>query len=256
MRIGFLKRSKLVWLLPLFGVYFMLTSEQTTYAMHIAEGFLPVEWAIFWWVLFMPFFIWGLRSLVRITRENPEVKLLIAVCGAFSFVLSALKIPSVTGSSSHPTGTGLGAVMFGPQIMSVLGCLVLVFQAVLLAHGGLTTLGANAFSMAVVGPFVAYGVYRASIGMGAGQGIAVFFAAALADLATYLTTSLQLAIAFPATMGGIVAAFAKFGTIFAVTQVPLAICEGLLTVIIWNWLQTYNREEMSQLVALRKGVNQ
>jgi cobalt/nickel transport system permease protein len=31
--------------------------------------------------------------------------------------------------------------------MSVLGGLVLLFQALLLAHGGLTTLGANAFSM-------------------------------------------------------------------------------------------------------------
>jgi cobalt/nickel transport system permease protein len=44
--------------------------------------------------------------------------------------------------------------------MSLIGCIVLLFQAVLLAHGGLTTLGANTFSMAVVGPFVAFGVYK------------------------------------------------------------------------------------------------
>ncbi|MCB6480775.1 energy-coupling factor ABC transporter permease, partial [Streptococcus parasanguinis] len=82
--------------------------------------------------------------------------------GAFIFILSSLKIPSVTGSSSHPTGVGLGTAMFGPSVISVLGTICLLFQALLLAHGGLTTLGANAFSMAVVGPFVGFAVYKFS----------------------------------------------------------------------------------------------
>ena len=76
------------------------------------------------------------------------------MCGAFAFVLSALKIPSITGSCSHPTGVGLGAILFGPMTMAVLGLIVLLFQALLLAHGGLTTLGANTFSMAIAGPIV------------------------------------------------------------------------------------------------------
>ena len=61
------------------------------------------------------------------------------------FVISSLKIPSVTGSCSHMTGTGLGAILFGPTAAGVLGLIVLLFQAILLAHGGLTTLGANTF---------------------------------------------------------------------------------------------------------------
>ena len=65
-------------------------------------------------------------------------------------------MPSVTGSCSHPTGTGLGAVLFGPAAVSVLAAIVLVFQALLLAHGGITTLGANDFSMGIVGPFAAW----------------------------------------------------------------------------------------------------
>ena len=76
------------------------------------------------------------------------------------FVLSALKIPSVTGSCSHPTGVGLGAILFGPNVMAVLGVIVLLFQAILLAHGGLTTLGANAFSMAIVGPIVSFFTFK------------------------------------------------------------------------------------------------
>ncbi|MBV8884079.1 MAG: energy-coupling factor ABC transporter permease [Chroococcidiopsidaceae cyanobacterium CP_BM_RX_35] len=219
--------------------------------MHIAEGFLPVQWVVFWWVVALPFFLLGLRSLTRITKQHPELKLLLALAGAFTFVLSALKIPSVTGSCSHPTGTGLGAVLFGPSVMTVLGGLVLLFQALLLAHGGLTTLGANMFSMAIVGPFVAYGVYHLVLRTGH-QKIAIFLASALEDLLTYVTTSIQLALAFPAISGGFIASFLKFAGIFAVTQVPLAISEGLLTVLVWNWLQSYGREELETLKLLKQ----
>ncbi|MGK7910572.1 MAG: energy-coupling factor ABC transporter permease [Synechococcus sp.] len=233
--------------------YLIAAAAPPAQAMHIMEGFLPVGWAVFWWVVSLPFFVWGLRSLAKITRENPELKLLLALAGAFSFVLSALKIPSVTGSCSHPTGTGLGAVLFGPQVMTVLGSLVLIFQAVLLAHGGLTTLGANVFSMAIVGPWVAYSIYR-WIAISGRQRLAVFLAAALGSLVTYVVTSIQLAIAFPAASGGIFAAFLKFAGIFAITQLPLSISEGLLTVLVWNWLQSYASEELKALRVLRVGA--
>jgi cobalt/nickel transport system permease protein len=214
--------------------------------MHIMEGFLPPGWAIFWWIVSLPFFVLGLRSLTRLTQATPELKLLLALAGAFAFVLSALKMPSVTGSSSHPTGTGLGAVLFGPLAMTVLGALVLLFQALLLAHGGLTTLGANAFSMAIAGPFVAFWIYRLLIQTGK-QRLAIFLAAAIADLTTYVVTSVQLALAFPAATGGFIASFIKFAGIFAVTQVPLAISEGFLTVLVWNWLFSYGRHELEML---------
>lgn len=239
-----------------FIVYFSVNEPESAYAMHIMEGFLPVGWAVFWWVVFIPFFIVGLRALKKITKETPELKIMLGLAGAFTFVLSALKIPSVTGSSSHPTGTGLGAVMFGPLPMSVLGSIVLLFQALLLAHGGLTTLGANAFSMAIAGPIVGYWVYKGLMRSTGKQKWAIFTAAALADLSTYVVTSLQLALAFPAEQGGILASFVKFGSIFAITQVPLAISEGLLTVLIWNWMQSYSTEELSVLQRKMKGAKQ
>jgi cobalt/nickel transport system permease protein len=229
--------------------YIFLSSATPAEAMHIAEGFLPVQWAVFWWIVSLPFFLVGLRSLTRITKQNPELKLLLALSGAFTFVLSALKIPSVTGSCSHPTGTGLGTILFGPLTMTVLGSLVLVFQAVLLAHGGITTLGANVFSMAIVGPIVAYVIYNAVMKTG-NQKLAVFLAAMLEDLLTYLTTAVQLALAFPAVQGGFIASFVKFVGIFAITQLPLAISEGLLTVLVWNWLQKYGQQELQTLKVL------
>ena len=129
--------------------------------MHIMEGYLPIEWCIVWFVLSIPFIIVGLWQMKKLIDKDQKVLPLMAVCGAFVFVLSALKIPSVTGSCSHPTGTGLSASFFGPFVTAVLGTIVLIFQALLLAHGGLTTLGANAFSMAIFGPLVAWGVFVA-----------------------------------------------------------------------------------------------
>ncbi len=215
--------------------------------MHIMEGFLPVEHAIGWGVAATPFVAYGIYSVKKQIATNPEQRMLLGVAAAFSFVLSALKIPSVTGSCSHPTGTGLGALLFGPAAMAPIGAVVLLFQALLLAHGGLTTLGANIFSMAIVGPFVAYGVFRLARSLNASLAVSVFLAASLADLLTYVTTSVQLAWAFPDPVGGFMASFAKFAGIFAVTQIPLAVSEGLLTVLIFNALARFNPKELQHM---------
>lgn len=228
----------------------VLFYPRNAYAMHIMEGFLPVEWAIFWGVVTLPFLVAGILSIKKKVKYHPEMKMLLGLAGAFAFVLSALKIPSVTGSCSHPTGVGLGAVLFGPAAMTVLGCIVLIFQALLLAHGGISTLGANTFSMAVVGPVVAWAVYRLCLKLKAPLWLGVFLAAALGDLLTYVTTSFQLALAFPDKTGGLIFSFGKFMGIFAVTQLPLAVSEGLLTIVIFNLLTVHSKRELQELAVI------
>jgi len=222
---------------------------------HIMEGFLPVEHALGWTVAAAPFVAYGIHSIKRRIAEKPEQRMLLGVAAAFTFVLSALKLPSVTGSCSHPTGTGLGALLFGPAAMAPIGLVVLLFQALLLAHGGLTTLGANVFSMAIVGPFAAFAVFRLARAVRLSPAVGIFLAASLSDLATYVTTSLQLAWAFPDPVGGFVASFVKFAGVFAITQIPLAISEGLLTVLIFNALKRFNAREMMDMnLITRPGV--
>ena len=215
--------------------------------MHIMEGFLPPAHALGWAAVSLPFLAWGVRSAGRSLHLHPEQRMLLGVAAAFSFLLSALKLPSVTGSCSHPTGVGLGAMLFGPAAMVPVGFVVLLFQALLLAHGGLTTLGANVFSMAIVGPFVAYGVMRAVGKLGAARSVAVFLAASIGAMATYITTSLQLAWAFPDPVGGMPASFIKFASIFALTQVPIAISEGLLTVLVVNAMARFDGQALRAL---------
>jgi cobalt/nickel transport system permease protein len=215
--------------------------------MHIMEGFLPIKHAVGWSVVSAPFVAYGLHTINKRIREKPEQRMLLGVAAAFTFVLSALKLPSVTGSCSHPTGTGLGALLFGPAALAPIGTVVLLFQALLLAHGGLTTLGANIFSMAIVGPFAAAVLFRSAKAAKLPFGFSVFLAASLADLLTYVTTSAQLAYAFPDPVGGFAASFAKFAGVFAFTQLPLAISEGLLTVVVMNALIRFNSRELQEM---------
>lgn len=219
----------------------------TSNAMHIMEGYLPPKYCIIWGVICIPFFILGLFSIKKTVTQHRKTLLLLVMMGAYVFVLSALKIPSVTGSSSHPTGTGLGAVLFGPTAMCVLGIIVLIFQALLLAHGGLTTLGANTFSMAIAGPFLAYGVFAVCRKLKAPKSVGVFLAAALGDLFTYCITAAQLAMAHPSPIGGFTASLVEFLGIFAFTQVPLALIEGLVAVVVMKALESYAKPELTEL---------
>ncbi len=205
--------------------------------MHIAEGFLPLTWALVWYAIALPIIVYGAYKVKKLLEEKPEMKSLIAVAGGFVFVLSALKIPSVTGSCSHPTGTGIAVVLFGPAITAFLSAIVLLYQALLLAHGGLTTLGANVTSMGIVGPLFGWLAYKAVKGK-VDLKVATFVAAAIADWVTYVVTSFQLALAFPAGAGveGVISSATKFMAIFAITQVPLAIIEGVVAALLIGYL--------------------
>jgi cobalt/nickel transport system permease protein len=113
---------------------------------------------------------------------------------------------------------------------------VLLFQALFLAHGGLSTLGANIVSMGIVGPVVGYAVYRLLRDTSVNIYITVFLVTAFADMFTYITTSLELALAYPAETGGIASSFILFLGIFALTQIPLAIVEGIVLALVFKYI--------------------
>ena len=239
------KQKKLVVLAAALALCFGIVPAAN--AMHIMEGYLPPIFCVVWGVVCLPFLAAGFFSIKNTLKTNRRSITILAMAGAFIFVISSLKIPSVTGSCSHMTGTGLGALLFGPSAVSILGIIVLLFQAILLAHGGLTTLGANCFSMAIAGPFVSFGIYKLCLKLKVNKLAAVFLAASIGDLFTYCVTSVQLAMAHPSEAGGIGASMAKFLAVFAPTQVPLAILEGILTVLIIIGLETYAKKELKAI---------
>ncbi len=222
--------------------------------MHVMEGFLPTPWWQIWFAISIPVIAFGIYKMNKLVSEKREILPLLAVAGAFIFVLSSLKLPSVTGSCSHPTGTGVAAIIFGPAISAVLGTIVLLYQALFLAHGGLTTLGANVFSMGIVGPVVAYLVYKAGMKANLNFFLVVFLAATLGDWATYVVTSVELALAFPDPTGGFVASLGRFATVFAVTQVPLAIMEGAVTALLFKYVINVKSDILVELKVVEESV--
>ena len=239
------KEQKIVAASAAFAIVFSIVPG--VQAMHIMEGYLSAPYCVAWGILCIPFLIAGFLSIKKRLEENRRTLILLAMSGAFIFVISSLKIPSVTGSCSHMTGTGLGAILFGPSAVSILGIIVLLFQAILLAHGGLTTLGANTFSMAIAGPLVSFGIYKLCGKMKVNRKVSVFLAACLGDIFTYCVTAFQLALSYPSEVGGVGASLLKFLGVFAPTQLPLAIVEGILTVIIVIGLESFAQPELKAI---------
>jgi cobalt/nickel transport system permease protein len=203
-------------------------SPGPAHAMHIAEGILPAPWALLWFALSAPFMWMGLRTLRLRSAQEPQYKALVGLLGAGVFVISAMPIPVFSaGTCSHPCGTGIAAILIGPSVTVVLASIALTLQALFLAHGGLTTLGANILTMGVAGAFTGYGVFVVAKRLGAPWMVAAFLAGLLSDWITYAATSLILALGLhgDAAMGTM---FASIAIAFIPTQVPLGILEGFM----------------------------
>ena len=197
-------------------------------AMHISEGILPYQWAGIWCVVALPFLWWGMRTIEERSRTMPEFKALVALVGAAVFIISCMPIPVPTaGTCSHPCGTGLGAILIGPGPTIVVASISLLLQALFMAHGGLTTLGADIVSMGIAGALSGYCAFVCLKRARVNVVICAFFAGLVSDWVTYAVTSVELALAlhgqdsFWNLLVAIIVAFVP-------TQLPLGLFEGVL----------------------------
>src|ERR1039457_1817794 len=158
----FLKKS--LWnfsvSLCLCGTY-MLLNASSAHAMHISEGILPFNWAALWFVVAVPFVALGLTRLNDLSKDALAMKPLVGLMAAVVFVISCMPIPVPTaGTCSHPCGTGIAAILVGPLVSVVISAAALLIRALFLAHGGLSTWGADIVSMGVVGSFAGWFAFR------------------------------------------------------------------------------------------------
>jgi len=246
------KRARWFWshlalaLVLVLGLLFLYPTP--VYAMHIAEGILPANWAAVWYVIAVIFVAIGIRIIKKKTREVRGLMPLLGVAGAAIFLISVFPVPvPVTGSCSHPCGTPLGAILVGPFISTVLGALALLIQALFLAHGGISTWGANIVSMALVGSFVGFGAFVLFRRFNAPIFVAAFAAGLFGDWATYATTSFELASALHGT-GSLWGMFGVIAIAFAPTQLPLGILEGLFTGGVVTLVYQRRPELLSQII--------
>jgi cobalt/nickel transport system permease protein len=199
------------------------------HAMHISEGILPFNWAALWFAVAAPFVALGLKRLNGLAKDDLSMKPLVGLMAAVVFVISCMPIPVPTaGTCSHPCGTGIAAILVGPSVSVLVAATALIIQALFLAHGGLTTLGADIVSMGVAGSFVGYFVFRGLRRVGANLAVAGFVAGLFTDWATYLTTSVELASGIRGDAPFWPLCW-KIALAFIPTQLPLGILEGAMT---------------------------
>ena len=116
-----------------------------------------------------------------------------------------------------------------------------------MGHGGLTTLGANCFSMAVAGPLVTFLLYQLLKKCGLNKKVNIFIAAAAGDLFTYCVTAFQLALANPSEVGGVGASFAKIPGGLRSHSDSSGCDRGILTVVIIIALESFAAKELKSI---------
>jgi cobalt/nickel transport system permease protein len=126
--------------------------------MHIPDSFIPLDQAIIYWAIALPFII---MSVKWAKNELDEMKVpILAALAAGIFAIQAMNIPIGMGTSGHMVGAALVAIVFGSPWAGVLVLtLVLLIQGFAFADGGITTMGANILNMGVVSGFVGYYTY-------------------------------------------------------------------------------------------------
>jgi len=208
--------------------------------MHIADGILTWQWSIAWYILAIFFVAIGSWKIAQTRKANPAYMSILALMGAAVFVISVWHIPvAFAGTSSHPNGTALAAIIIGPLGTAAITSIVLFFQA-FLGHGGITSLGANLISLGVVGGFTGIGIYMLLKKLGASVWLAAGVAGFIGDLATYACTAFQLAISL--NPGSIGQHWEIYMLGYLPTQIPLAILEFAFTAAAVQYIQIYRPE--------------
>jgi cobalt/nickel transport system permease protein len=125
--------------------------------MHIPDGFLDGKTALAAGALAAA----GLGVALRTVRRAfpPRRVPLIGLAAAFVFAAQMLNFPVVGGTSGHLIGAVLAAVLLGPSAAVLVMSTVLILQCFMFADGGVSALGANIFTMALVAPGVGYAVF-------------------------------------------------------------------------------------------------
>jgi cobalt/nickel transport system permease protein len=226
--------------------------------MHISEGIITGLPALGYTVVAVALTAVGVQKMKTFITEHPEKKPLLAMGGAFIFLLSLIPIPAFTGTCSHPAGSPLAAILLGPWIGLTLTAMSLFLQAAFFAHGGFSTWGANVITLGVGGAFCGWLAFKAARQAGLSLVVSAALGGLIGDLMTYATAGLSLSLvmafgpnpqlSFSQYLVAIYAAYLP-------TQGPIAIGEMFLTGLLVGYVFKQRPEILQELkVVLSKAA--
>jgi cobalt/nickel transport system permease protein len=125
--------------------------------MHIPDGLLDPITTIVLWIVTIAIMILGYFRMGKMFEKEDSEKMIpyIGVLAAIIFAFQFVNYPVPGGTSGHLVGGTLVAVILGPWASVIVLFLILVIQS-LFGDGGITTLGANAFNMGIIGGIVGF----------------------------------------------------------------------------------------------------
>ncbi len=185
------------------------------------------------------------------------------MASAFCFLIQMFNVPAPGGTSGHAVGGAVVAILLGPWTAVVALSVVLVIQALVFGDGGITALGANCCNMAVVMPFVSYGIFRLIAG-GSSSARRIFFAALIAGYVGLCVAATVAGLEFG--IQPLIASapdgrplYAPYPLKIAVPAMALShllifgIMEALITALIVSYVF---RREPGRIVGVRQGGHQ
>ena len=202
------------------------------HAMHIAEGIVTGWPALAYTLIGFGLMGVGAKGIQKFQTEFPERRPLIGMGAAIIFFISLIPIPAFTGTTSHPCGTPLVAILLGPRVTFALTGISLLLQAAFFAHGGFGTWGANLMALGLVGATFGWSAFWVARRMGLPIMAAGCAGGLVGDIATYAFSGLVLATALvmaPHPQYDFGAYLAVIYAAYAPTQIPIAIGEMLIT---------------------------
>jgi cobalt/nickel transport system permease protein len=162
--------------------------------MHIPDGYLSPQTTAAFTVVMLPLWWQSARSVRKVVRSRYVPML--ALGAAFSFVIMMFNVPIPDGTTAHAVGAALIAVLLGPWAACIAISIALLIQALFFGDGGILAFPVNAFNMAIVLPFVAYGIYKLIAGDSALTSARRVWAAAIGAYVGINTSALATAIEF------------------------------------------------------------
>jgi len=125
--------------------------------MHIPDGYLSPQ-------TYIPLYGAFVTSvIIAVKKVRKEISFrnipFLGMASAFSFIIMMFNIPIPGGSSGHAVGAAVIAIILGPWSAIIGISVAVIVQALVFGDGGITSIGANCFNMAVINPVVAYFVF-------------------------------------------------------------------------------------------------
>jgi cobalt/nickel transport system permease protein len=226
--------------------------------MHIPDGYLSPQTYIPLFGVFVAF----AAIAVKKVREEISARNIpyLGMAAAFSFIIMMFNLPVPGGTTGHAVGSAVIAIIFGPWAAMIAVSVALIIQALIFGDGGITTIGANCFNMAIFMPFAAYYIFKLfsrSPAKKTSASFAAFISGYLSLVITAVVTAVELGIQplIASTADG-KALYCPYDLSIAIPAMAVGhllvfgIIEGTITALILNY---FLKNDTGIIYVYRKG---